>query len=32
MYYEYTLESEYAMVLNLAGIHKVLNEREYALE
>ena len=31
-YYEYTLESEYARVLNLAGIHKVLNMREYALE
>ena len=31
-YYEYTLELEYARVLNLAGIHKVLNMREYALE
>ena len=24
-YYEYNLESEYARVLNLAGIHKALN-------
>ena len=33
-YYEYTLESEYALCrfLNIPGVLKVLNMREYALE